>query len=284
MEKIDRLGWAAGISLEVFGLKLGIRVCDPAILDRLLSRVPAGWIPSQTAVVDRLYSVVTPSLRRGNIRQLCVLYGDHGRLARTERIEELVETFEADLDFYIASSSRRCLFVHAGAVEWRGQAIVIPGRSRTGKTTLVAEFLKRGAAYYADDFVAIDTDGYLHSYPRPLSVRMRNRTAKRVFPDELGARCAQVRPVSFVFVTQYLEEASWKAERISAGQGVLSLMENTPSSRKHPDFALDVLQQAVRGAEIWKGHRGESEQAVDELERHLDRGGTDEQSRQDGDS
>lgn len=266
MAKIDRLGWAAGISVEVFGLKIGIRARDPVLLHSLTSRIPDGWIPLGTAVVDRLYSVVTPTAARGNVRQLCILYGDHGILSRTARIEQLIEAFEADLDFYIASNSQRRLFVHAGAVQWNDQVIVIPGRSRSGKTTLVAEFLKRGAGYYADDFVTIDANGYLHSYPRPLSIRRQNATPARVLPEELGSVRAQARRISFVFLTQYIEKTSWSAQPISRGQGVLSLLENTPSARKHPAFAIDVLQRAVLGADVWKGHRGESEEAINEIE------------------
>jgi hypothetical protein len=92
----------------------------------------------ETAVVDRLYSVVTPTSARGNVRQFFVLYADHGRIIRAGQVEELLEAFEGDLDFYIASNSQNCLFVHAGAVQWNGRTIVLPGRSRTGKTTLAA--------------------------------------------------------------------------------------------------------------------------------------------------
>ncbi len=276
MAKMDRLGWAAGISVEVFGLKIGIRTRDPAVLDSLISRIPDGWVPLETAVVDRLYSVVSPTTARGNVRQLCVLYGDLGVLSRTARIEQLIEAFEADLDLYIASNTQHRLFVHAGAVQWNDRAIVIPGRSRTGKTTLVAEFLKRGAAYYSDDFISIDADGCLHPYPRPLSVRRVNGTATRVFPEELGSAPAQPRPISFVFATAYAEGASWNAQPISRGQGVLSLLENTPSARKHPAFAIETLRRAVLNAEVCKGHRGESEEALIEIQRILDRGGSGE--------
>ena len=35
MEKIDRLGWAAGISFVSYGLRIGIRVSSPEVLNRL---------------------------------------------------------------------------------------------------------------------------------------------------------------------------------------------------------------------------------------------------------
>ena len=45
MEKIDRLGWAGGISLYSYGLRIGVRVNKPEVLDRLPERLPPGWEP-----------------------------------------------------------------------------------------------------------------------------------------------------------------------------------------------------------------------------------------------
>src|SRR6266542_2187735 len=265
MDKIDRLGWAAGVAFQVFGVRTGIRVGDPLVLEAVLSRVPVGWTRLQSAVVDRLYSVVTPLIRRCNVRHLCVLYGDHTRLRRTERIEDILDSFESDLDLHIAANSQDRLFIHAGAVSWKGHTILIPGRSHTGKTTLVAEFLKSGAAYYSDDFAALDQAGYLHPYPRALSVRTESNGSKRVSPEVFRAARAQPQPVSFVLLTAYAEDARWRPRPLSRGQGVLKLLENTPSARKQPAFAIGVLQKAVEGAEIHQGWRGEKEQTVQEV-------------------
>jgi hypothetical protein len=221
-------------------------------------------------VVDRLYSIVTPLIHRRNVRHLCVLYGDHTRLSRTERIEDLLESFESDLDLHIAANSQDRLFIHAGAVRWKGQTILIPGRSHTGKTTLVTEFLKSGAAYYSDDFAAVDHAGHLHPYPRDLSVRTQSNGSERVRPEELGATRAQPGPVSFVLLTEYAEDGRWSPSAVSRGQGMLRLLENTPSARKQPGFALGVLQKVVEGAEIHQGYRGDKQQTVQEVLNYMD--------------
>src|SRR6266853_4808722 len=238
MEKIDRLGWAAGVAFQAFGVRIGIRVSDPLVREAALSRVPAGWTRIRSAAVDRLYSVVTPIIHRRNVRHLCVLYGDHTRLSRTERIEDLLDYFESDLDLHIAANSQDRLFIHAGAVRWKDHTILIPGRSYTGKTTLVTEFLKSGAAYYSDDFATIDHSGYLHSYPRNLSVRTQDNTCEKLRPEEFGAVRAEPAPISIVLLTEYAKNARWEPLPISHGQGILRLLENTPSARKQPAFAL----------------------------------------------
>ncbi len=251
-------------------MRIGIRVSDPLILETVLSRLPDGWTRLQTPVVDRLYSVVTPLIRRRNVRHLCVLYGDHTRLSRTERIEDLLDHFESDLDLHIAANSQDRLFIHAGAVSWKGHTIVIPGRSHTGKTTLVAEFLKSGAAYYSDDFAAVDHSGHLHPYPRDLSVRTENNGSERISPEKFRAVRAQPRPITLVLLTEYAEDARWSPRPLSRGQGLLRLLENTPSARKQPAFAIGVLEKAVEGAEIHQGWRGEKEQTVQEVLNYLD--------------
>jgi len=251
-------------------VRIGIRVTDRLVLESLLSRVPVGWTRLQASGVDRLYSVVTPLVRRRNVRHFCVLYGDHTRLSRTERIEDLLDHFESDLDLDIAANSQDRLFIHAGAVSWKGHTIVIPGRSHTGKTTLVAEFLKSGAAYYSDDFAAVDHTGCLHPYPRDLLVRTESNGSRRVPPEEFRAARAQPGPISLVLLTEYAEDRRWSPSPVSRGQAMLRLLENTPSARKQPAFAIGVLQKAVESAEIHQGWRGEKEQTVQQVVNYLD--------------
>jgi hypothetical protein len=55
MAKIDRLGWADGMSFNAYGVRVGVRVNDSAILTDLIARLPPGWKQASFAVVDHLY-------------------------------------------------------------------------------------------------------------------------------------------------------------------------------------------------------------------------------------
>ena len=275
MEKLDRLGWAAGVSLTSYGVRVGIRVNDPQVLTRLPECLPPGAKPAQSPLSERLYSLVSAgnspqsNLR---IRRLNLLYRNAERLARTDDFEQILERLGADLQLYVAESAKRRIFVHAGVVGWRGQAVVIPGRSFSGKSTLVAEMIRAGATYYSDEYAVLDSRGRVHPYSRPLSIRENGSVKQRQLPAEaFGAKSGvDPLPVGLIMVTQYQLGATWRPRRISPGRGVLALLANTVSARRQPKKALGTLQQVASRATILKGVRGEANQVVDSIIRILE--------------
>src|SRR5207249_290373 len=132
---------------------------------------PNDYRSASSPVVERLYSLRLGTTNRPNVRPFHLLYGNLERLARTHDYDELLQAFASDIERYIAEAARRKLFVHAGVVGWRGRAILIPNKTFTGKTTLVAEFVRAGATYYSDEFAVLDGQGRVHPFPRPLSLR-----------------------------------------------------------------------------------------------------------------
>ena len=233
---------------------------------RVLDCLPPGWACAKTRAVERLYSVVGGGTAAGRgARRFHLLYADAARLARTPDADALFDALESDLKLYVAEHARGRLFVHAGVVGWRGRAVLIPGRSHSGKTTLVAELVRAGADYYSDEYAVLDGRGRVHPYARPLCVRRADdpRPA-RLTAEELGGR-AGTGPLSVgaVLHAAYRPGARWRPRQLSAGQGALALLENTVAARSQPSEALATILQAVRGAKIFKGPRGEASHLVD---------------------
>src|SRR5262249_38753244 len=131
------------------------------------------------------------------------------------------------VQLYVAERSPRRVFVHAGVVGWRGRAIVIPGRSFSGKTTLTAALVKAGFTYYSDEYAALDSAGRVHPYARLLGIREHGQfeRATRYTVESLGGkRGARPLPVALVIVSQYKPVAQWRPRRLSAGEGALAML------------------------------------------------------------
>jgi hypothetical protein len=266
MRKLDRLGWAAGLTFRSYGVRFGVRTDDPAALERLAEFLPPGTALVPNGVVERLYSIRTGAgvTERRGLRRFRLLYADHVRLARTVDAEELFERFEADLQLSVAEAARRRVFVHAGVVGWKGRAVVVPGRSFSGKTTLVAELVRAGATYYSDEFAVLDSAGRVHPYPKPLAVRGDGFRQRKVSVDELGGSAATTRalPVGLVVVSEFREGSRFRPRTLTPGQGSLALLANTVPARRRPSEVLETLGRVVRTATVLRGARGEAAEAA----------------------
>ena len=171
MAKIDRLGWAAGTCFTSYGVRIGIRTNAPEVLRRLPAHLPPAWKPAASPLVDQLFSLWVGGDPRGRVRRFNLLYWGNTRRARSLDLDQVFETLESELRLRIAAGAKRKTFVHAGVVGWHGRAIVLPGRSCAGKTSLVAELPRAGATYYSDEFAVIDGRGRVCPFPKPLSIR-----------------------------------------------------------------------------------------------------------------
>jgi len=171
MEEIDRLGWAAGLAFTAYGVRVGIRVSETDVLKRVEIYLPPAWRPAASPRVDILYSVVVGGAgSRPGVRRFNLLYANALRVARSLDLGEVFDAFEANVHLHIAEAAPRRRFVHAGVVGWRGEAILIPGRSHSGKSTLVAASVAAGATYYSDEYAVLDEQGRDHPFPKPLSL------------------------------------------------------------------------------------------------------------------
>ena len=267
MARLDRLGWAAGLSFVCHGARLGIRSTDPGVLGRVGRHLPPGWHPAALPVVDALYSlVVGRNGANSPVRHYHLLYANSARLARTLDLVEALEAMESDLHSQVALAARRRLFVHAGVAAYRGRAIVIPGRSGSGNSSLVAALVRAGATYYSDEYAVFDARGRVHPYARPLALRGADASARpsiKLTAEGLGGHTGtRPVPVALVVATEYRSEARWRPRVLSPGEGVLALLEHTVLARTRPELALNTLQHVVATATTLKGRRGEAEDIV----------------------
>ncbi|HEY1332625.1 MAG TPA: hypothetical protein VGF31_00130, partial [Myxococcaceae bacterium] len=167
-------------------------------------------------------------------------------LARGLTHVQALDVLESELQLVVARLARPEVFVHAGVVAVDGRAILVPGRSGAGKTTLVRALVAAGASYYSDEYAVLDAEGRVHPYARRPSVRVRSGgKERRPVPRGRGRRGV---PVQLVVETRYRPGARWDPQPLSAGERVLALLANTVPARDRPAEVLAVLARASEGA------------------------------------
>lgn len=268
MVKIDRLGWADGMSFTSYGVRVGVRVNDAALLPAVIERLPPGSKPASFQVVDHLYSLIGSRAQTASrVRRLSLGYWNLLRIARSRQFNDVLEAFESHVQLTVAEYAPRRVFVHAGVVGWKDRAILIPGLSYSGKTTLVDQLIRAGATYYSDEYAVLDARGRVHPYPRALGMRFPDGlNSKKVQAKEIGADVGS-KPlrIGLVVSTRYKDGARWRPKQITRGKGVLELMSNTVSARSQPELAWSVLPAALESALILKGVRGEASEIVNRI-------------------
>lgn len=201
-----------------------------------------------------------------------VLYADGALGGRGESGAALLEPLAASLRLHIAEHAPEHAFVHAGVVAWHGRAIVVPGRSFTGKSTLVSALLRAGATYLSDEYAVIDRDGLIHPYPKPIALR---RDGGHVSfdhdPSEFTALPAADGPLPLgaIVVAPYEAGTTWRPEPMSTGGGAMALIENAVGVRRDPARVLATIRAAAEPAVAFDAPRGESDETAASLLAHL---------------
>jgi hypothetical protein len=195
------------------------------------------------------------------------LMRDTVMLARSD-LRVALHIFDAQLRAYIALHSPNRIFVHAGAVGHRGRAIVIPGKSFSGKTTLVAELVRAGATYYSDEYAVLDESGLVHPYAKPLSIRVDHGVGINHAVESLGgAPGTEPLPLGLIVLSQYLPGATWEPQPLSSGEAVLAMLSNTVPAQDRPEETMHALRAAVdgSGAIALAGERGNASEMAAQL-------------------
>ena len=161
---------------------------------------------------------------------------------------------------HIAAMSKSWVFLHAGVVEWRGKAIVLPGHSHKGKTTLVSELIRLGAGYMSDEYAVMDSAGLIHPFERDLGVRFDPLEGPMpVDPAQFGGiRVTDPIEAGLILFTGFVENGEWRPETMTLGNGILESVPEVIPFTFNTEFVLKVLNTTFKRAIIVRSDRGEA--------------------------
>ncbi len=183
---------------------------------------------------------------------------DGDSLFRSALPSEVTQWVCGNVDGVIARRSREGLFVHAGVVGWRGRAILVAGRSMTGKSTLVAELVRRGATYYSDEFAVLDDDGLVHPYARSPMLRAAADGVRHLLRMESPPGQTPL-PISLVVSAPFQKGACWNPAKITGVRAVLPIIDNTILAKSEPERTLRIAARLGKGVVTLEGMRPDAE-------------------------
>jgi len=265
----DVLRGTRTIAFESYGVRVRVEVGNAASVRRLEPLLPERRRPCDPEQAQLHYA-----LRSDGAAGFDVVAGT-SRVALSAELDVALAVLEAQIRAGIALRAAEAVFVHAGVVARRGRAVLVPGLSFSGKTTLVAALVRAGASYLSDEYAVLDADGRVHPYPKPLSVRApgSHRQTERLVESIGGTQTQAALPVGLIVVTAFRPGGAWAPERRSAGQGALALLANTVPARTRPAESMRAVRAASESALVLEGERGEAEKAAAPVLAELDAAG-----------
>jgi hypothetical protein len=269
-----RRPWQALECVKAYGAGVVVRTNRAAAMPALLARLPFGsrqMADGEASHPRSVFSIVFSPNGDGT----SVLSRNGRRVALCRSEEQLLDLFESQVALNVARSATECIFLHCGVVGWRGKAILIPGHTCYGKTTLVKHFLEAGAAYYSDEFAILDSAGKVHPYARPLQIRRQPGSLKQTAatPEELGAAGGTGRePIepALLLCCRYREGGRWRPKEMTPGVAALELLRYSFTAYWSMEAAFRAASESASRLSAWRGARGEAHEVVEWALRHLD--------------
>lgn len=272
-KKLAKINWKGFYAFESYGVEIGIRSNDMEVLGRLKNRLPF-LLPTGLREIEFNSATHIFSINwSNNKRKKHYFYKNSEEIGQLPFKEEKLDMLESQIRMTVAEFAKDHVFLHAGAVKYKDKAIIIPARSFSGKTTLVAELAKRGLEYYSDEYAVIDKDGFLHPFPKQLSMRgiINDYEQLDLDVEEFGGKKGE-KPINIglILVSKFKKRARFQPQLISSGEGIIESIANSVSIRQNPEFVLQVLGIVMNKAKVVKTNRTEAAKFADKFLPYLD--------------
>lgn len=256
------LKWTRVFALRIsaFGVNMQVIVDSPQDQEQIVRRFPPEWKRGDFQSPDRTFEI-----RRDDDRTL-ILAVDQEPPRHYQTLEQLLDCLEGDIQIFVAEFATPYLFVHAGVVAVDGRAIIIPGRSYAGKSTLVTSLVKAGATYYSDEYAVLDDQGRVIPYPRRVSLRTGpHGPAGRLDFSHLapqGPAENHAIPIGLVALLRYDEAGGWDVHELDQLEAIMAMSEQTVAIQRRPADTFAILDKVARVATVIQGTRGGVDDAV----------------------
>jgi hypothetical protein len=244
------------IKFQAFGVKISIEAEKTLYLEkiyRLLEQTfPNGFERVELQEIEYCFVIKSSKTEKGERFEL---FRNDEKVIENAGGDFFFQMVESEVRVTVAEFAVSKVFLHAGVVAWNNRAIVIPATSFSGKSTLVAELVKKGAVYYSDEYAVLDAAGNVQPFPKWLSLRgiIDPHTQLECSVESIGGIAGtKTIPVGMVLIAQYKKEKKipkrWNPRRLSSGQAMMEILSHAIPIRNKPKFVLKVLNNLTSRA------------------------------------
>lgn len=264
------------IKFQKFGVKIGIRADRKTHLKEVSKRLERvftrGFEFLDESDIEYYFEIRSKKGSGGG-----ELYRNGEKIGGDANPEVFFNVVESQIRLTVGEFAVGKVFLHAGVVGWKGRAIVIPATSFSGKSTLTAALVRKGAEYYSDEYAVLDAEGKVEPFPKWLSLRgiIDPWTQLDCPVEDLGGRAGvETIPVGLILIARYRENKpipkKWRPKKLRQGEAIMEILPHTLPIRNRPEFVLEVLNKLTKRAIIVKTVRGEAPDFAETLLNYLD--------------
>ena len=244
-----------GFRVHAFGVSLNFASSLPEAVRALKTRVVLqGWQTSSGANDGGVRFSIEPCGRNafGAYRDGSFLFADVG-------LDQVVKSLASTAHHWLATHSDH-VFIHAGAVAYKGKVVILPGRSYAGKSTLTLALVERGAEYFSDEYAVVNPlTGLVEPFPRPCHLRNRGQV------DLASGVTLLPKPLGWVFALEYVANGGWSAKPMTPGEMIMAIFDNAVAAQRLGSTCLGVLARSAGSARGWVGSRTEACEGADQI-------------------
>jgi HprK-related kinase A len=206
-------------------------------------------------------------------------------------IDQAMPLFEWGLNWCVTSHAHQFVIIHAGIVARDDRAILMPGASGVGKSSLTAALCARGWRLLSDELALIDlADGMAYPMPRPISVKNAAITSLGAFWPEMRVGCrvretrkgelALLRPpeasvaeadrparIARIIFPAYDRAQAARAEPVTPGRAFIETFESAFNYGVHRKRDFDLLADLMERAPATRLRYGDFDAALALIER-----------------
>lgn len=283
-----------GIAIDFGAARARIGGRLPALAGLLKTVYGAYPIDDPVGMFDVSVRLCRPRGLRALLRPQVELLCDGVRDLEPFPLDTPLPLLEWGTNYALASRLYCYLLLHAGVVERRGRAVVMPAMPGSGKSTLTAALSLRGFRLLSDEFgvVRLD-DSQLLPMLRPLALKNQSiDVIAQRYPDavigprfpkthkgtvaHLAAQQAHVdaRHVaaapSLVVFPRFVAGESVRCEAVSRARAFARLAVNSFNYDVLGPDGFDALGRLVQASTCWQLRYGDLEGAIDVIDRLLE--------------